>query len=391
MNPPSRCGPSATRSTPLRLLAVLFIGFLVSGCVGMPAGRNIPSGSLTVAAGEILDEDVNLYSGDLRVEEGGAIEGDVRVFSGDAVIDGTIGGDLMVFSGEVRLDGSVGGDLGALAGRVELGPDARVGGDLTTMSGETAIDPSAEVAGAVTQGMPSPGAMMRFPRPRPLARLASLLVGAIVMAGIAAIIYSMAPANVARTAATAAGQTWVAGGIGFATIALSVPVFVILAITICGIPLVLLGALALGLASLFGSTALGRIVADWLEPRIDRELSPVAATALGAATLSATLGLIGVIPCLGWLVQLAVSSIGLGATLLTVFGQRDYPAGPYGSPPNAYAAPPTDGEPPDAGWPLPDREPPLPDSPPSDAPPTDPPEPGPPPTDPPLPGSVAHT
>ena len=37
--------------------------------------------------------------------------------------------------------------------------------------------------------------------------------------------------------------------------------------------------------------------------------SPVAATALGTATLSATLGLIGVIPCLGWLVQLAASNL----------------------------------------------------------------------------------
>ena len=115
---------------------------------------------------------------------------------------------------------------------------------------------------------------------------------------------------------------------------------------------------------LFGSTALGRIVADWLEPRIDRPLSPVAATATGAATLSAALGIIGAIPCLGWLVQLAVSSIGLGATVLTVFGRRDYPGGPFAPSSPAPAAPTGGWEPPAADPPMPDPSPmPEPDAP----------------------------
>ncbi|MCB0216122.1 MAG: polymer-forming cytoskeletal protein [Chloroflexi bacterium] len=364
MDTVSRSSREAGFTGLLRLLVILLFGVSMAGCVGMPAGRNVMSGSLTVGDGEIVKDDVNIFSGDLVVGQGGAIDGDVRVFSGDAVVDGKVDGDLMVFSGDVRLNGHVGGDLAAFAGSVTLGPDARIDGDLTTVSSQPTIDPAAEVAGSVTQGMPAPGKMMRLPRPRPLSRLVNLLASMLVMAVVAAILYSMVPAQVDRAAATAARQAWVAGGVGFATLAVSIPVIVVLAITICGIPVALIGVLALVLANLFGSTALGRIVADWLEPRIDRPLSPVAATATGAATLSAALGIIGAIPCLGWLIQLAVSSIGLGATVLTVFGRRDYPGGPFGPSAPASVAPTGGWEPPAVDPPMPDPSPmPEPDAP----------------------------
>ena len=58
---------------------------------------------------------------------------------------------------------------------------------------------------------------------------------------------------------------------------------------------------------------------------IDQDWPPVLSAGFGTFLGMLIVGGIGIIPCLGGLVQLLVALVGIGAVALTVFGSRPYP------------------------------------------------------------------
>lgn len=129
------------------------------------------------------------------------------------------------------------------------------------------------------------------------------------------------------------------GGVGLLTV-VAVPslavlllltsvVLLIVCIGLIGFPIVFAMLLALTAAVLFGWIAVGHLFGQQLaEPlRLKNRSLPVTA-ALGTAVLTFILGLMGAIPFVfgaGLLTFLALC-LGLGATALTQFGTRPYPA-----------------------------------------------------------------
>ena len=110
-------------------------------------------------------------------------------------------------------------------------------------------------------------------------------------------------------------------GVGLLTYLVVLGLVVLLIITICLSPLLVLATAA---AFLIGWIALGWLVGRRLLQALKaKEVAPIWEAALGVFLLT----LLGTVPCIGWLAWVVGGAFGLGAVVLTRFGTRRYNGG----------------------------------------------------------------
>lgn len=115
----------------------------------LPAQQRV-SGSLYVVAGTAtvggtVDGDALALGGTVSVT--GAVLGDIAAIGGNVQLLGPVSGDVRTAGGSVVLNDRVSGDLVVAGGTVHLLPGSRVGGDLVVAGGQVTID--GIVAGSV--------------------------------------------------------------------------------------------------------------------------------------------------------------------------------------------------------------------------------------------------
>jgi hypothetical protein len=115
--------------------------------------------------------------------------------------------------------------------------------------------------------------------------------------------------------------------LGCITVLIAPALLILLAITICGLPISFIGAFLLWIAWGLGVIVIGTetgkrfaeiVKADWALP-----------VSAGVGTFLLVLvsnGIELVVPCIGWLVPALIGVVGLGSVLLTRFGSKSYPA-----------------------------------------------------------------
>jgi hypothetical protein len=280
------------------------------------------------------NERINLF-GDVRVER-------------DEIVQ-----EAVAILGSVDIDGEVTGDVVAVMGSVRLGPDARVGGQVTAVGGPVRRAPGAEVEGGITEvalgadmarwrgrhawwGMP-----FAFHPFADVSRFMISLARALLLGIVVSLVALLAGGPVERIATRVTAEPVRSGAVGLLAAVLVLPALVvtsvILAISIIGIPLLLLIPFAI-VALLFvllggfagSACGVGRLAAARLGWRTDR---PLLLVWLGVALLFAPIlvsrlvGIAGgpfyllslVLAGLGFLVELAAWMMGFGAVLLGMF------------------------------------------------------------------------
>ncbi len=307
--------------------------------------RTVSNESFVLRSDETLQGDLTIFGGHLMLEENSRVEGNVSVFGGNGFIAGTVTGDVSIIGGEVT-----------------IAPSARIKGDLVRINSRIARAPGAVVSGReTTMDVPFMPRVERNDQTvrrwivnddrGPLGWLFGLigsavaaLFGALLITIITLVIVALLPSNVAQAAATATQYWLISGAVGALTL-LAVPaVAVILAITICLIPLALLLILVYGVAVLVGWAIAASIVGE----RIVRALNRVGWTPLGQALAGALLlALLGSTPIIGGLVGFAASALGLGALILTRAGTQPYVPQPATTSAVIPATPPAPPEPPE--------------------------------------------
>lgn len=293
-----------------------------------------------------------------RVHHGGArirIGGDVVVGKDEAV------NDVVVILGSARVEGLVESSVVAVGGSVVLGPTARVRGEVTSIGGRIDRDPGAVVEGESNEiGFSGPHFGPLFHArpwrewrwfvapfdggPRGTVDLLTTLVRLGLAALFAAIVTAVAPGAVRRVSDRAAAEPWRAGLVGLAAELLFVPLLVltvaVLAISIIGIPLLLLvpfGLIVVGLAFVLGLAGAGRALGTWVARRAGGA-APGMLTSLviGLAVIWALTvvarfaGLVGppvglfvaILLVAGFLIEYVAWTVGLGAVILSRFGRR---------------------------------------------------------------------
>ena len=291
-----------------------------------------------------------------RYRYGGArvrVGGDVFVKDTEAV-----GDDVVVVLGSAHVDGRVDGDVVAVGGSVYLGPKARVRGGVTSVGGGVERATGSSVNGQINEvkvSFPSVGPFVRI-RPwqdwswfsSPFGRwmeLIGTLVRVMLLGLFAALVVAMAPRAVRRVADRVSTEPWRAGLVGLAAQILFIPLLVltviILAISIIGIPLLLLvpfAILAAIIVALLGLTgagcALGQFVSRQSGSATAQNLLPslliglaviwaltVIARFVGLAGMSIRV-IVGGVLVAGFLIEYLAWTVGLGGVLLSRFGRR---------------------------------------------------------------------
>jgi hypothetical protein len=306
-----------------------------------------PSIDINVDAGD-EGNDIVRFGEDITIEEGRTVSGDVVAVGGSVKVMGEVIGDVVAVGGNVRVGTGavVEGDAVSVGGRVFEDEGSQVRGSNVSVS----IVPSWIFGSALgsrghREGLHSFGSAFSWL----VATLVVLFFGWLVV---------MILGRRMTLLCEYMRQRWgLSLAVGFLVMLLFLPAFVVLCITIIGIPIALLLPFALGLATFFGFIAGAARLGHFVLQRAGRGTgSLVRAMSAGVVLLFVILlfgalfraiggplsFLGGLLNLIGW-VGIAIGSLsGLGALVLGRMGSRLPPAEAV----SAMPPPPIAAEPP---------------------------------------------
>lgn len=313
----------------------------VGGTVTVESGETVSS--LSGAYGTIIIEgtvtgDVSGAAGNIVIREGGVVGGDLEAAAGNIRIAGTIGGDVStgggsiyltetgivegnfaVGAGDVRIDGIINGDAEVGAETIRLGETATIAGSLTyDGSLEGNLD---AVQGDITEDSSlGVNILTDF---RPFAKWIFTINTFVFNLLLGALLLGLLPNFSDRVADRVATEPAKTGLAGIGTF-LGVPILLVLvAITVVGIPISLVGLLAFLVFSWIGLVYGRFAVGLWLLSFADVDSRWVG---LVVGLLLAVV--LWQIPVIGGLLNLIIFLLGLGALVLGLVTRRRRIAGP---------------------------------------------------------------
>ena len=332
----------AMRKLWVALLVVAILLGPIAGVVAAQDGGAVTrtGGTVVIGPDETIDGDLSITAGTAIVQ--GTVNGDLSVVGGDVLIAGTVNGDVDAIGGSVRITGDVSGSVSGTSGNLFVGEGGQIGGNLDYASGNVVIDgtidgdatvgagaitladnavvngdfeydadsfdraPGAEVTGQIIRNpnlVSAPGMVIPEGTFSIFGFLSNLLLGALLLL--------LFPVFTVGLADRVEHDPIISGGVGLLMLIVVPLALVLLAITVVGIPISILGALLFALvlwvAYVLGSYAVG----DWLLSLVDTE-SRWLALFVGLLAVA----VVNLVPIVGGLVSFVVLLLGLGAFTL---------------------------------------------------------------------------
>lgn len=314
--------------------------------INIPAGQTIDddlvvSGSNITIAGRVTG-DVVAAGSDVRIA--GPVGGDLIVAGSNVTVDGpvrgtlygassnltlnapvarnlmamgstvhlntgaTIGRDASINGSEVTVGSRVGRNLRANAGTLTLGAGAIIGGSVIAQAGSHSIAPGAKIGGEE-----------RITRPTNRRGFAGVgwffwqFLTSLALLGAGLVFVALAPRLTEETETAMRAKPGMSLAAGVVIFLLALPLFILLLITVIGIPLAFIWAalylIAVYISPIFLAILVGRLV--WRRPGGSLYLALLIGIAL--------LFVVRLIPFLGALVTLAAIIWGLGALVVALY------------------------------------------------------------------------
>jgi len=299
---------------------LLFIGFKISGI-----GENL---AWTLLSAQATDKSVNgsggactrniqgpSFRGSIVIGSNEIVCGDVTSFGGSVVVQGELRGNVTAFNSNTLIAGEVIGNLTLFGGTIALNSNSQVHGHIDLYGTRELNAQGKQLEGAITdhaQRRWFPGRIGEFNFP-----FWSLVVWAILGIGL----ITLLPEHVMFVRTTVTTKTRRSIIIGLLSILLAPAVLVVLVALILPISLALILVLGLIAAWILGTVAVSWTIGD----HILRAVAPQYNTRLIDVVVGLTvLVLVGSIPYIGWLINIGVGLLGLGAVFLSRFGTRLY-------------------------------------------------------------------
>jgi hypothetical protein len=311
--------------------AILLIIFPITALAAQP-GAVVIGNSYTLESGQSLNDDLFILGGNVDLMGGSNITGNVLVIGGNVQAAGTINGNLTVFGGTLNLASTfvLHGNLTTGGTSINRDPNAVITGQINN-NGNT---PTIVIPGQVQ--IPNLSSNLN-----PFLKIAGFFFGLLLWALAAMVLAMFIPNYLGRTSQAVVTQPLISGGMGLLTVIIVPILLVLLAITICLIPVSLLGLILLVVAIAFGLISIGYEVGKRISSTAKTEWHPAVSAGLGTLLLMAVLnGLQSLVPCVGWIPKVLVGLVGLGAVLLTQFGMKTYNTTPKLSVENPELPPP---------------------------------------------------
>ena len=272
---------------------------------------------LRAAAGQVRLEgrvggDARIAGGRVSLARTAVVAGEARLFGGEVEVLGRLPAGSRIRAGHATIAGEVDGDLHVEADSIELQPGARIKGKLVYASARPLVrDPAAQIEGGeVRQPMPEhPGAPQRGQAASGFGAVMALL-GLVAAAAVWALLFPELSQRAQARLAKAPGTSLALGAAVFVVVPI---LMLVLLITIIGAPLALALLAAYGLVLLAGYLVVAGMLSDRLLQATTRAAPTRAQHLLALAAAVVLLGLLAVVPVVGWLLTLVALMAGTGA------------------------------------------------------------------------------
>ena len=283
-----------------------------------PEDRTVLGGTYTLAAGEALNN-LDVVGGEVILMNGSRVE------------------QVYLYGGRLTVNGAVQGDIHAYGGELILGNTATVAGDVDVIGGHLSRAVGAKVAGEVSTSALTPfnfrlphirtplWTVTGTPADEAFSRIWWLGVQTIGLTMLAVLVVLFAPRAAERAGNAAFSRPWEAGGLGLIVAIVTPPLLIGFALTIIGIPMVVVLVVLAGVLLTFGWIALGLETGKRLAHALNVNWSLIADAGLGTLLLSLVANSISFTPCVGWIVPTVIGLIGMGGVMLTLCKTRPYP------------------------------------------------------------------
>lgn len=264
-------------------------------------------GTLPVAAAPAISQ----VAGDVYVPAGGTVPS-LRLLGGSATVNGTVAGNAQVVGGTLRVNGLIRGAVQVTGGHLLVGPQGRILGPVQLFGTPLSLAPGAYLPQAPSYAGATVNAYLLRPSRFLMALgqwLGSLLLGLLLLA-----LFPRALLAEANEVAHHPGRVL---AVGLAALIGGGLLTILLAITLVGIPFALGLVILLGVAGVFGLSAVqltpGREILGLMGRRA---IHPFWSIALGSLLIQ----FLGLIPGIGWAMGLLILVLAVGASLYSSFG-----------------------------------------------------------------------
>lgn len=382
--PASRLSPASRRTLPLSvgLIVAAALIFLLPTTLPLSAQEWDTDDASLEAIVEVDEEgdtsrfSVSVKTGDYRryddtvsmgtslvIEEDEIVSGDAVNIGGPITVRGIVEGDAVAIGANIVISGTIEGDAVSVGGSIILEDDAEIDGDAVSVGGRVHRSPDSIVHGEVTQisfgGFDTffPGAVGIITNPflqRTIALFAKIF-RIIVLIILALLVTAIFAKQTEVAAAAITEHFWKVLLIGILAQIVTVPLLIILAVIVIGIPLIPVVIVLVAAALILGYIAVACNVGRFAWRRFRNELSsPLGAAVIGVvlielvSLLGRVIGIAGgpavilgvIVSVVGFLIAYVAWTIGFGAALFTRFGTRPQEAAPVPASSIASPAPP---------------------------------------------------
>jgi hypothetical protein len=275
-------------------------------------------GSLIINSKNITGN-ITMAGGQIDIANSSEIAGSLVTAGGNIRIGAPIGRGAHIAGGQISISNSINGDMFAAGNTIKLSPEAKINGNVTYWSENKISATRDQIKGSLVQKTPPD---TKRAKNSAVAAFASMKIIQTLMGFVTAFIFGLIfifllPNCTLKLMTTIRSGVWKNLGLGFLSIILTPIVFVILLITILGIPFAFLLLFALILlvyfAKIFVSLVIGEKVFQYFKIK-------------GGKVWMLIVGLliyyiISFIPFLGGIISFLVMILGIGAMLIL---KKDY-------------------------------------------------------------------
>lgn len=295
------------------------------------AGGNVTitgvvSGNIRGAGGNIFNSakvgrNVTLAGGSLIFSEPGEISGSLVTAGGTIALNSPIGKDVNAAAGQLSFGNQIGGVVNARVGTISFSPQAQIAGDLNYWNEkELAISPEASIGGKVNYHYePRPQYVQKEKDPGKILGIAtagSLLFGLyvfIVQLLIGLLIIKLIPVFMKETMGVIAERPLGSLGLGFLAVILVPVLFLLLLISVVGVPLAFALVVAMILYWIVSGITIALFVGIKAQYYFGQQKTSLYWSYLVGLLI---MSLVSLIPIINFLVGMVSYLIGMGALLL---------------------------------------------------------------------------
>lgn len=266
--------------------------------------------------GETLDGNLVVVGGTVNIEKGAQVNGDIVLTGGTITISGSVKGDIVAIGGAISLDDTaiVNGDVSAVGASIKRSDGAQISGQVTEQ-GPLQLDLNQDGQSVPIKHTPSL-----------LERILAIAFESLALAALAVVLALIFPTQIKRVAQTMNSEFWVSGGVGLITVIGTPIVLVIMTITIILIPVMIFSVLAIALTTIYGWVVAGFDIGERFSKLLKVNWPASVSAGIGVLVLSLVVGLITLIPCVGWILGFLIILFTLGAIVISRFGSNKYAA-----------------------------------------------------------------